>query len=188
MNSKLLHNGWTVPAIAGSLAAAYLYFFFLPQQRAIAELTQQLTTEQEFVRQTEMVAPALAATETQVKTTLQYTTAWQEASPSEAESAVLFGQISELAKAAGVITTRFDPDTPVTLGRIRRIPLAIGCTGQFSQIARFLESVERLPQTIWVTSLRMEAVSEGGKDVGCEVIVEIFADNPKNSDQVNLSS
>lgn len=188
MNAKLLQKSWMIPALAGGLAAAYLYFFFLPQQRAIAELTQQLTTQREFVRQTEMLAPALAATETQVKTTLQYTTAWQETSPSEAELAVLFGQISELAKAAGVTTTRFDPDSPVKLTRIRRFPLMIGCTGQFSQIARFLESVERLPQTIWVASLRMEASSEGRENVGCEVMLEIFADNPKNSDQANLSS
>jgi len=187
MNAKLLQHGWTIPALAGGLAAAYLYFFFLPQQRAIAELTQQLTTQREFVHQSEMLIPTLAATETQVKTTLQYTTAWQETNPSEAELAVLFGQISELAKAAGVTTTRFAPDAPVTLARIRRIPLAIGCTGKFNQIARFLESVERLPQTIWVGSLRMEAGGEDGKSVQCEVGLEIFADNPEDSDQVNLA-
>lgn len=188
MKTSSLLNGWTIPIAAVGLAVAYAFCFFLPGQRQVAELSQQVATEQAFVQQTEALAPALAATEQQIQAARAYNAAWKEASPSPADLAALFGQIHELAKAAGVTTTRLDPDVPVDLARLRRIPLMIGCTGQFTQIARFLESVERLPQTIWIENLRLEAGGENGKDVQCEVMLEIFADNPKNSGQVNLSS
>jgi Tfp pilus assembly protein PilO len=187
MKIASLLTGWTLPIVAVGLSVAYALFFFLPTQRTIAELTEQVASQQALVEQTEALSPALAATEEQIHATLQYSAAWEETSPSETSLAALFGQISALAKAAGVTTTRFDPDTPVDLARVRRIPLTIGCTGQFSQVAQFLESVERLPQTIWIANLRMETGRENRKVVQCEARLEIFADNPKISGQVNLS-
>ncbi len=187
MKTASLLNGWTLPVVAVGMAVAYAFGFFLPQQRSLAELSRQVTSQHELIDQTAALAPALAATEQQIEATRQYTTAWETASPSDADLPMLFGQIHQLAKMAGVTTTRFDPDTPVTLARVRRIPLRIGCTGQFSQIARFLESVERLPQTVWVENLHLERGSQAGEVVQCEVMLEVFADKPENSDQVKLS-
>lgn len=187
MKTASLLNSWTLPLVAAGMAVAYAFGFFLPQQRSLAELSRQVTSQQELIDQATALAPALAATEQQIQATFQYNTSWQAASPTDMTLPALFGQIHQLAKTAGVTTTRFDPDAPVTLARVRRIPLKIGCVGQFSQIARFLESVERLPQTVWVENLRMETGSQSGEAVQCEVALEVFADKPENSDQVKLS-
>lgn len=188
MKSPLLQNGWAVPWAAACAAGLYLFVGFLPQQRTLAQLGAQLATQKAFVAQTSALAPAVAATQQEVDKTEQYDTAWRSSAPSDTELAALFGRIHALAKAAGVTIVRFNPDDPVSLARIRRIPVVIGCAGRFGQIARFLCDIERLPHPLWIERLRMEATGENREDVHAEMTLAIFTDNPENSDQVNPAS
>jgi len=187
MKADFLQNGWIGPAVAAGVAGAYLLFGFLPGQLSLAEMSSQLAAKRDFVAQAAATLPALAAAEQQVRQANQYNAHWQEALLDDAELSTLFGRIHEMAKNSGVTTTRFQPESPVTLARVRRVPLAIGCTGQFGQIVRFLGELERLPQIVWVDQVRMEPAGQNKEAIQCEVILGIFVDNSENSDEGNQS-
>jgi len=187
MKSNLLENSWAIPLLTAGVAAAYLFLVFLPGQKAMGQLANDLATKQDFVSQTGMMSPAMKVSEQEVKKTLEYNAAWKGAAPTEGQLSALFGQIHTLAKTSGLTTTRFDLQEPEVLARVQRVPVVIGCTGSFDQIARFLAQLERLPQTIWIEDLRIEPAGKAGEVVQCEVSLVVFADNPENSDQVNSS-
>ena len=175
----------TLP-VAG-LAVAYLFLFFLPGGRTIDQLSGELTAEREFIALADAVAPAIHTTRQQLEKNLAYNAAWAESAPAPSELAPLFGKIHALAKESGSTTTRFDPEPPLPLDKLRRIPVVLGCTGSFSQISHFLHHLEALPQTIWIEELNIEQSGQNGEDVECELELLIFADNPDDSDQVDLA-
>jgi Tfp pilus assembly protein PilO len=183
MKSSLFQNAWTVPLLTAGVAGGYLFLVFLPGQKALARAAEDLAVKRQFVAQSCQMGPAVQVTQQAVKKVLQYNTAWRETAPTEQELTTLFGQIYAMAKDSGVTMTRFDPQEPEALQRLQRIPVVVGCSGQFGQVSRFFERLERLPQTIWIENLKMEAAGQVGENVQCEVVLAIFADNPKDSDQ-----
>jgi Tfp pilus assembly protein PilO len=126
-------------------------------------------------------------TQKEIQRTSAYVAAWRSASPHEANLAGLFGRIGALARSSHVSTTRMAPHAPLVMARVRRVTLVMGCTGSFSQIASFLQKLENMPQTLWIEDLRLEKSSKDGELVGCEMTLEIFADNPESSDETKSS-
>jgi Tfp pilus assembly protein PilO len=61
------------------------------------------------------------------------------------------------------------------------IPLSIGLLGSFGQIEAFLRSLEGLPATIWVDSIKI-AAAQDAKPVCGEIRLVVFAVNSENSD------
>jgi Tfp pilus assembly protein PilO len=188
MKISLNSGGWTIPALASALAVAYVALFFVPGYRQIRRLREDLETKRAFVAQASSLTSAIAATRGELQTTLQYTKHWQEAAPGHSKLPALYGEISSLAKQIGVTTTRFDPEPVHNQRRLRRIPLAIGCTGSFSQTCHLLQGIESLPPTIWLKSVRMDLDGVDGVNVKTELELDIFADNPEISDQVNTAN
>ena len=187
MKTSISHNTWLVIVPVLGLAIAYVFFLYLPGQEAIGKLREDLATREEFIQQVEAFGAAIEATRQEFDKTEEYVQRWEESAPSEDELSVLFGRISQLAKDSGTTTTRFEPQPATHYDAIGRIPLAVECLGSFGQICEFLRSLEGLEETIWVENLQMERVGEGGGDVKCELSLAVFADNPDDSDQVDLS-
>jgi hypothetical protein len=64
----------------------------------------------------------------------------------------------------------------------------MGFVGSFAEICRFLYQLETMPQTLWLEDVQIEKCAKNTGDVQCEIILEIFADNIENSDQVKGST
>lgn len=178
---------WILVLSAAALVALYALFVFLPAERRMAAWSGQLAAAKRLVEQAELIRPAAEITRQELAKTEAYVEAWEESAPSEARLPELLGRVHLLAKQSGATATRFDPQPAIPYDKIRHMPVEVACVGSFGQICRFLEGLERLDQTIWVESLRMEAVGEDGQDVQCDMILGVFADNPDNSDQVDRS-
>jgi hypothetical protein len=172
---------------AAALAALYALLVFLPTERGIGALASQLAASERLVERGELIGPAADITRQELAKTQAYIEAWEESAPSEARLPELFGRIHVLAQQSGATATQFDPQPALPYATIRRIPVDVACVGSFGQICRFLEGLERLDQTIWIESLRMEASGEDSQDVRCDLILGVFADNQDNSDQVDRS-
>ena len=187
MKNELLSKSWLLPALVVGIAVAYVTLVLIPGQRKIRQLADDVEAHQAFVAQSQAITPALAVTQQEIQRAEQYRTVWEQASPHGPNLAGLFGQINGLAKSSGVVTTRFAPQDPVVLAKLRRVPLLIGCTGSFPQIARFVQSLERLPTTVWIEDLKLEKSEKTGENVQCELSLAIFAVNSEDSDKANLS-
>ena len=187
MKSSMRQTSWVIILPLAALVVAYVFAVFLPGRRAIDRLRGELADHQEFVVSTTFVAPAIEATRDELAKTGAYNAAWSAAAPTEADLSHLYGQIHALAKTAGATTTRFEPQPTLDYEQLRRIPVLVGCTGSFFQLARFLETLENLPQTIWVETAEFSADGQAEGVVKCEVELVIFADNPDNLDQVDIA-
>lgn len=180
-------NPWIIVAPGAALAVAYLAFVYLPGQRAINALREQVTNTEQYVEQGQTMALATEATRQEFERTRSYVGAWEDSAPSEDELSGLFGRISRLAKDSGTTTVRFDPQPAAAYDKVRRIPVTMACAGSFGQISEFLRGLEGLDQTVWIESLQMEGSGENEEDVQCELTLGIFAGNPDDSDQVDRS-
>ena len=187
MKPKNSQNTWLATLAAAGLALAYLFLLFLPKQRAMQGLSDELDQKRQYAATAGSVAAAMEIARGELERTRAFNAGWKDAAPPEAELAGLFGKVNTLAGACGATPLRFDPDPPVRMQRVCRVPVTVGCTGTFGQIAGFLLELENLPQTIWAESLQFEASGKSGDSVGCELNLTIFADNPVDSDQVNLA-
>lgn len=187
MPAPAKYGNWMLTLPLAGLGLAYLFLFFLPAQRTLDSLTRDLSKEQDAVGQADALLPSIATTEQQLAKARKYNSQWIEAAPSESELPSLFGKVNRLAKAAGITTTRLDPQPAVQYEKIRLINLTAAYRGSFAQISRFLCELESTPEAIWIDRVQMEGSSQTGKDITCEVTLAIFVDKTDDSDQVKGS-
>jgi Tfp pilus assembly protein PilO len=181
--STTLHRGsWIVTLPVAGIAVLYVGFVWLPGRRTIAELQSQIELKQQFLAQSATVGNALAAAQQELHQAEDYSSGWEKIAPARKDLPALYGKINSLAKEAGAVTTRFDPQSLIAHGCIREIPLTLGCTGTFGQVFQLLRSIESLPTTIWVDCVRIEKVAETAQTVHCELSLVVFSNYPLDSD------
>lgn len=187
MKTHIDRGTWIIVLGGAAVAALYVTLAFLPQQRAIAKLADEVKAKQAYLAGPGNLAAIIEASQGDLERTQTYNAAWREQAPNGKELAALFGQISALAKTAGITTTRFDPEPIVSLEEIREIPLTVGYRGTYAQVHKFLADMEGLPESIWVDRIGIDVTPQDGKDIQVEMKLVIFADNPDNSGQVDRS-
>jgi Tfp pilus assembly protein PilO len=179
-------NGKWVLVALGAAAVAYVLLVLAPNHRAIMELRELILVKRGQVLQGAGIALAIETSKKDLARAKACIAAWDTNAPKEKDRAVLFGKINELAKTAGVVSTRFEPEPVTRRDRLVEIPLTIGVTGSFAQIEAFLYSLERLPVTSWVDSLKLASGKDGHSVTG-EIKVVIFTVNSEISDYVKVA-
>jgi len=174
-------SGWIVGLIMAGIGVAYVMLVFLPVKRSIDDLRSQIQLKQQFVAEGSGLAAMLQFQREELQRAQAYQTLWQERSPRIEDRSFVEGKIYALAEAAGVTTTRFDPEPIVRHESISQIPVSIGCNGTFAQVEAFLNALENLPMLIWVTSVSIENLDVTKGLVASEVSVVVFADNSEIS-------
>jgi Tfp pilus assembly protein PilO len=182
MSKKVRRGNWLVTASLAVATAAYFMLVFLPVNRKIAQFETQLLEKQQYVAKATEVPSGLVVADKELTAARGYSSSWKQHSPHEKDLHTLFGKMSDLAKATGTTTTRFDPKPVKSYASLCEIPLAVGCTGKYDQVCDLLQKLESLPVSIWIESLEMKPISESGYSVSCEIGLAIFSDNSKNSD------
>lgn len=181
MKANFHTSSWSVTAPLAGIAAAFLLLGFLPQQRAISELREELKTKQEVIAKAEQVSAATAVAVAEFERTSAYNEAWRGRGWTWS-AAALFGEIAQLADRSGTSTTQFEPGTVVEYEQIRLIPLGLHCEGSFAQVRTLLEGLEASGQRLWIRDLMLKSAREDGETVKCELGLAIFASDSENSD------
>ena len=179
---KIRRGNWVVTVPMAAVAVAYVTLFFLPGRKAVDELRSQIKLKRDCVAQASGLAAMLQFQQQQLDQAKAYGAAWRERAPLVEERSALEGKIHALAEAAGVTTTRFNPEAIIPHETIKEVPVAIECNGTFAQVCTFLGSLESLPLPIWINSTAMEKIDATTEYVKCEITVVVFTDNPNNSD------
>jgi len=179
---KIRRGSWVVTVPVVAVAVAYVVWFFLPQSKAIGELKDQTAEKQTYVENSGGLPAALEAARVELEKTQGYNAVWKKHAPKQRELAALFGRINHLAKEAGTVTTRFDPE-PLRQNRyLREIPLTMGCRGTTAQVFEFIRGLESLPLAIWIEKVKIEKANGLAGFVNCEISLIVFAGNPEDSD------
>lgn len=167
--------------ISGS-ALAYAFLIFLPIQRSITSLRNELAAKRQFILDAGSLGPRLAQLTVELEEAQAVVDAWREQSPSEEEMATFIGQVSVLASEAGATPGRITPREAITLASLRRHPAELAVEGTFAQLCRFVGRLESLPKTIWINDLTLQTAGENRETVRGEISFSVFADNSAKSD------
>lgn len=181
--ARKLRGNWLLTVPLAGLTVGYVWLFDLPARRVCTQLRSELAASQASAAQGPLVLAQIAQTEGQLARTNEFVQAWRENSPSGgAGSAVLLGQISRLACDAGTRTTRLEPIKSEDREELRTLALTLVCQANFEQAFQLLRSLEGLPQSIWVDSVRIERKTANGENVQCELKLAVFVDKSEISD------
>lgn len=169
---------WLITGLMASCAVAYVFLIFLPGQRALRKTRSLLRDRQTQLLQSDRLALPIKLAEEQLVQIHRIADRWRDNAPPAAELSLVYSQISEQARLAGVAVRRLEPGTPARLSTIEQCPLELTLEGDYAQFTDFLERLENIPPTIWVRNLQLQLQQKGeaSESLRCELSLTVFAD------------
>jgi len=180
--TTLRRGDWLAIAIALGGAATIALLVVLPLHKGVRDRENEIASKDLVVQQDALVQAQHELAQRNVASAREFVEGWRQRSAGGQALSVLFGQIAELAKSSGATVTRFEPQTPVELERLRRVPLEVACQGTLEAVFALVKELESLPRDIWIEDLAISDGGEAGQSVRCEMKLAIFADKPDFSD------
>jgi Tfp pilus assembly protein PilO len=187
MNASLRQSSWLVTLPLAVIAVAYLALVWAPGRKAIKEIHEQVASKQKVVAESVDLSAKLISVQQELEKTESVVTRWEAAAPKKRDMPGFCGKLTALAKTAHLEVTRFDPQPAIIHERLQEIPIAMTCVGTFAQVFEFLRTIEVVPATIWVESIRLEKTALNAKGIQCELNLAVFSNNPQNSDYAKHS-
>jgi len=184
---NLRKGSWAVTITLAATAAVFVGLIYLPGYRRVQQLRAEIQSREQYLSGAAAMAVALTSTQQEIRETTRYVRCWLAGAPGPRSTPHLYERIQQLAKAAGVETTRFDPQPIEPHALLYEVPLTLACTGRFAEIHAFLRSLETQPETIWITRLDLIKSATKKDLVDCQLELVIFAADPENSDYVDQS-
>jgi Tfp pilus assembly protein PilO len=178
---KKRRTSWFITLPVALAGLGFLWLVFIPTARAIRDTRNDIREKQSFIAQADTLHTTVANLEHELDQVQQYTQEWGRQTPVPGQLEKLFGKITDQVHSSGVVSTRFEPQQEVSLEIIHRVPVHMELAGSYAEICHLLASLERLPETVWIEELKLEKPKENGKDVQCELKLEVFAADSKES-------
>ena len=170
-------RGWMITMLLAGCALAYVVFVFLPGQVKVAKLRAKLREEQHFVIQADRLINTIEQTENELAQTTEFAAHWHQQAPDESELAAVYGQITDAARQSGMTLLRFEPQPAQKLATISQISSTLIGQGSFAETFDFLQRLEAMSSSNWITQLQMREAGEGGQELQCELTLTVFAGN-----------
>ena len=131
-------KSWILTVLISGAALAYAFFVFLPMQRSIAGIREELKRQRTEVLELGKLNNEVVQLEQQIKAVRTTIDTWHEHAPSRQETATFIGIVSQLAQQAGAHVDRISPRTAVAMSSLVQHPADLSVKGTFSQVADFL--------------------------------------------------
>ena len=175
-------RSWILTVILSAAVLAYTFLIFVPMQRSIGKLRDELEQQRQYVIQGDCEFASYGQLEKELKQAHDYLGQWRETSSGGPDVDVLVGQISQIAAATGITIRRMSPSESVQLASVSRQSFQFDLEGSFSDLFEFLRQLEGLSGVIWSNQLHLEQREESGERLHCKLDLEVFTDNPDISD------
>ncbi len=163
-------------------ALAYVLLVFVPFQRSIADLSRQLRDKRLHVMQADQLILPLANETQRLAEIRQHTDRWEQHAPDPQELASFYARMSEQARQTDIQLLKFEPQPPRNLQSLRQYAVALSVQGDFEQLFEFLARIERLPQTVWPTHVRVTQPEGGAASLQGEMTLTFFGDLSGSAD------
>lgn len=177
MSKTKKSQSWLVTLPVAGAAVAYVWYVFLPGQKTLSSLQNELLTKRTFAINQAKYESDTRAVNLEIESARKFIDHSNRSLAGPNDLSRLYGEIAAIAKQAGVETTRFSPDPARPYARLVKCPVNLGCEGTFAQVASLIEGLERLPQRVWLEHLSIEAIEDKEGLLRCELILEVFANN-----------
>ena len=173
---------WVVTLGIALSALAYVLFIFLPFQKTIASLSRQLRDKRLHIVHTDQLILPLAHERERLAEIYRHTDEWEQLAPDPQQLAAFYARISEQARETDVQLHKFEPQPPRNLQTLRQYSVALSIQGDFEQLFEFLTRIEKMPQTIWATHVRLAQPEGGNASLQCEMTLTFFGDLTGSAD------
>jgi Tfp pilus assembly protein PilO len=167
---------WLITALLASGAVAYVVFVFVPFQRTIAALRDQMQERTQQIVQAQSLVGTVAQARLRLTAARAVSEEWRAEAPRQAQLVTHFASLTQKAEEAGVAIDRLDPLPAVELNLIAQQNVSMQFHGPFAAVFDLLERLESLPGTLWVRDLRLSASTENDNTLRGELTLTILAD------------
>ncbi|HEY2882724.1 MAG TPA: type 4a pilus biogenesis protein PilO [Pirellulales bacterium] len=171
------HTSWFVTLPVAALALGFLWLIFFPTAKQIRVKRNDLRQKAEYIAETEAMRGAIVQSENNLNDAQAYVHQWHAQAAVVGQISKVFEKILDEVRLAGATTTRFEPKPDESLEMVHHSPVQLELAGSFVQVCNLLAALETLPETIWVEHIKIEKPHEAGKDMKCELKLEVFTDN-----------
>src|SRR5688572_623689 len=143
-------------AICAMIGAGYYFMYFEAESERLGTLRAQELELQRKLSEVRSIAANIAAFEAEItQLEAQLAVALRQL-PNEKQLEVLLADISNLGKTAGVEIKSFKRENEVIHDFYADVPISVKIEGNYHEIARFFDSVSRLPRIVNMGSLDMK--------------------------------
>ena len=182
-SAKPQQKAWIATFIMAGLAIGFGWFVFLPGQRAIAKLRQDLRDKKQAIQSADGLGGELKLVSDELQAAREFTSDWHRQSLKQGHFYDAYADISAQATRSKVTMVKFEPlAASPKLNALQPQDLAITLQGTFASVFEYLGELERQPVSTWVRQIRLQPTGEFGKNVRCEITLTIFADLVDNND------
>ena len=141
---------------AGLIAAAYYFGYYQAQREQLMTLRAQELELQRKLSEVRSIAANIAAFEAEItQLEAQLHVALRQL-PNEKQLEVLLADISNLGKTAGVEIKSFKRENEQVRDFYAEVPISVKIEGNFHEIAKFFDSIGRLPRIVNLGALEMK--------------------------------
>ena len=185
--TRFRRGSWLVTILLVAVAAIHMTLIFIPGYKNIARLRSEIESRRLYIDNSDATSAKLAAAQQDLLEVRSYIDNWQRAANSAHRLPLLYGNVNELSKKAGTVTTKFEPQMLIEMASLREIPIHLACVGTFAQIHELIRSLENMPQTTWIYSLQLSRAGTNSETVSAEISLVVVSDNPRISNYANIN-
>jgi type IV pilus assembly protein PilO len=146
-------------AIAAMIGAGYYFGYYQAEHEHLSTLRAQELELQRKLSEVRSIAANIAAFEAEItQLEAQLAVALRQL-PNEKQLEVLLADISNLGKTAGVEIKSFKRENEVIHDFYAEVPISVKIEGNYHEIAKFFDSVSRLPRIVNMGALDMKVAT-----------------------------
>jgi len=145
--------------IAVLIGAAYYFGYYQGENEKLMTLRTQELELQRKLSEVRSIAANIGAFEAEITQLEAKLAVALRQLPNEKQLEVLLADISNLGKTAGIKIKSFKRDNEVMHDFYAEVPISVALEGNFHEIARFFDSVSRLPRIVNMGELDLKVTS-----------------------------
>jgi type IV pilus assembly protein PilO len=150
--------------IAVLIGAAYYFGYYQGEHEKLMTLRTQELELQRKLSEVRSIAANIGAFEAEITQLQAQLAVALRQLPNEKQLEVLLADISNLGKTAGIKIKSFKRENEVMHDFYAEVPISVVLEGNFHEIARFFDSVARLPRIVNMGELDLKVGSASAAD------------------------
>ena len=167
--------------LVSSCAFGYAFLFYLPTQRSLASLRDDMRQQFRFTRDADAAFVAFRDVERDLARTQSLVQSWRRNASRQQQLTAFLGDVTEIAGRSHVAIQRLTPQSVNRWKAIQQHLVETFVEGQYGNVFEFLRQVESFPATVWVESLELRSAGAEDGRLRCELVLGVFSENSGNS-------
>lgn len=173
---------WTIAGLA-TLVGGFLFLVFLPGQKRLEKLQQEIRAAEQTARQFPLKLNNERQLLEEIERRQQFLNLAREAIPTESNEAAVIRCIHELAQLAQLQLRMLEPRAPVQAEVFQELGFQVSYTGRFPELLQFLRGLESASRAYQIQSLFI-GLQDGPfqSDLAGELVFAGYASSIENND------